>query len=333
MEEQVISISEIIDAVKKRWKIIALCTLIATLLSGIFSFFIIAPTYEASTKIFIGKEGAESEGYNSSDVSMYQNLLKTYSELIKTKDLVNRAIDNSEYDLSINNALSSISVNTVTGTQILQISYKSKSASIAKNMLENVTKEFINKAQELVPNGNVQVLEHVDDPIALVNELQRTATRGYLEVPSFIGESLFPKKSHKWVCLEINGKLVLFDKAKLPSLFPDYGKTFLNFLPYESISLRIFYLAYHQITTVRYEWKDSIDILVNPDDPYYRAFFEQDWSDEMIRTIFPYRDKKKDLQITISAFFHLVKTLVKRKMQRQSPITLEEYLKRTNQTL
>ena len=56
MEEQVISISEIIDAVKKRWKIIALCTLIATLLSGIFSFFIIAPTYEASTKIFIGKE-------------------------------------------------------------------------------------------------------------------------------------------------------------------------------------------------------------------------------------------------------------------------------------
>ena len=65
-----------------------------------------------------------------------------------------------------------------------------------------------------------QVLEHVDDPIALVNELQRTATRGYLEVPSFIGESLFPKKSHKWVCLEINGKLVLFDKAKLPSCFP-----------------------------------------------------------------------------------------------------------------
>ncbi len=164
MEEQVISISEIIDAVKKRWKIIALCTLIATLVSGIFSFFIIAPTYEASTKIFIGKEGAESEGYNSSDVSMYQNLLKTYSELIKTKDLVNRAIDNSEYDLSINNALSSISVNTVTGTQILQISYKSKSASIAKNMLENVTKEFINKAQELVPNGNVQVLEHVELP-------------------------------------------------------------------------------------------------------------------------------------------------------------------------
>ena len=159
-----ISISEIIDAVKKRWKIIALTTVLATLVSGIFSFFVISPTYEASTKIFIGKEGAESEGYNSSDVSMYQNLIKTYSELIKTKDLVNKAIDNSEYDLSVNSVLNGITVNTLTGTQILQISYQSKSPSIAKNMLESITNEFITKAEELVPNGNVKILESVEVP-------------------------------------------------------------------------------------------------------------------------------------------------------------------------
>ena len=164
MEEQVISISEIIDAVKKRWKIIALTTVLATVMSGIFSFFVISPTYEASTKIFIGKEGAESEGYNSSDVSMYQNLIKTYSELIKTKDLVNKAIDNSEYDLSVNSVLNCITVNTLTGTQILQISYQSKSPSIAKNMLESITNEFITKAEELVPNGNVKILESVELP-------------------------------------------------------------------------------------------------------------------------------------------------------------------------
>ena len=164
MEEQVISISEIIDAVKKRWKIIALTTVLATVVSGIFSFFIISPTYEASTKIFIGKEGAESEGYNSSDVSMYQNLIKTYSELIKTKDLVNKAINNSQYDLSVNSVLNGITVNTLTGTQILQISYQSKSPSIAKNILESITNEFITKAEELVPNGNVKILESVELP-------------------------------------------------------------------------------------------------------------------------------------------------------------------------
>ena len=164
MEEQVISISEIIDAVKKWWKIIALTTVLATVVSGIFSFCVISPTYEASTKIFIGKEGDESEWYNSSDVSMYQNLIKTYSELIKTKDLVNKAIDNSQYDLSVNSVLNGITVNTLTGTQILQISYQSKSPSVAKNILESITNEFITKAEELVPNGNVKILESVEIP-------------------------------------------------------------------------------------------------------------------------------------------------------------------------
>ena len=137
MEEQVISISEIIDAVKKRWKIIALCTLIATLVSGIFNFFIIAPTYEASTKVFIGKEESSVENYNYNDITMYQKLLKTYSELIKTKDLINRSITNSEYELEVEDVLNNVSVTTVADTQMIQIAYKSTSPNIAKNMLEN----------------------------------------------------------------------------------------------------------------------------------------------------------------------------------------------------
>ncbi|OKZ87656.1 YveK family protein [Clostridium sp. 29_15] len=164
MEEQVISISEIIDAVKKRWKIIALCTLIATLVSGIFTFFIIAPTYEASTKVFIGKEESSVENYNYNDITMYQKLLKTYSELIKTKDLINRSITNSEYELEVEDVLNNVSITTVADTQMIQIAYKSTSPNIAKNMLENITNEFITTAQELVPNGNVRVLETVELP-------------------------------------------------------------------------------------------------------------------------------------------------------------------------
>ena len=164
MEEQVISISEIIDAVKKRWKIIALTTVLATLVSGIFSFFVISPTYEASTKVFIGKEESSMESYNYNDITMYQKLLKTYSELIKTKDLINRAITNSKYELKVKEVLNDVSVTTVTDTQMIQISYRSTSPNIAKNMLENITNEFIATAQELVPNGNVRILESVELP-------------------------------------------------------------------------------------------------------------------------------------------------------------------------
>lgn len=55
MEEQVISIEEIFEALKKRWKMIALITILSTVIAGVFSFFIIDPVYEASTKLFVGK--------------------------------------------------------------------------------------------------------------------------------------------------------------------------------------------------------------------------------------------------------------------------------------
>ena len=174
-----------------------------------------------------------------------------------------------------------------------------------------------------------QVLEHVEDPVAFVNELQRVSQRGYLELPSFIGESLFPKQSHKWVCLEIDQKLVLYEKSKLPPLFPNYGKTFLNLLPYESIALRVFYLSYHQMHTIRHEWKDSIEIVVNSENEFYKSFFEQTWTEEMSRVIFPPHSKKQDIKVSLHALRHLISNFIKRKLKNTLPISLEEYTKLT----
>ena len=173
-----------------------------------------------------------------------------------------------------------------------------------------------------------QVLEHVDDPEAFVRELQRVAPAGYLEVPSLVGEALCPKQAHKWVCLEIDDKLVLFEKACLPGFFPDFGHMFINFLPYESLGLRLFYLSCHQANAVRYEWKESVELLVNPQDEYYRSFFTKPWSDEMCRTIFPTRSKKQEITALYKALHCLVCDKLHRMMHPRTPISLQEYKKR-----
>ena len=165
MEEQVISISEIFEAIKKRWIIIVAITLTATIISGIISFFVIDPVYEASTKVFVGKEENDNAAYNSSEINMYQQLLQTYAQAIKTKDLVNRAISGLKYDgLEARNVVESLTVNPISNTQILQIKYQSKDPNEAKAVLKSVTDEFIVTAKELVPNGNVRVIEEVELP-------------------------------------------------------------------------------------------------------------------------------------------------------------------------
>lgn len=164
MEEQVISIEEIFEALKKRWKMIALITILATIVSGVLSFFVINPVYEASTKVFIGKEENSEEGYNSSDIQMYQKLLKTYAQAIKTRDLLDAAIKETKYDLTVGQVSSGLTVTPVTDTQILEIKYQSLDPKEAEVILKSISNEFIKISKELVPNGNVRVIETVEMP-------------------------------------------------------------------------------------------------------------------------------------------------------------------------
>ena len=165
MEEQVISLSEIFEAIKKRWIMIVAITLSATLISGILSFFVIKPVYETSTKLFIGKEESEDTVYNTNDIQMYQKLLQTYAQAIKTKDLVNRAISGLKYDdLETKDIVDDLTVNPIASTQILQISYESKDPKEAKEILKSITDEFMVTAKELDPNGNVRIIEDIELP-------------------------------------------------------------------------------------------------------------------------------------------------------------------------
>ena len=164
MEVRVISISEIFEVLKKRWLLLVSITLVATLISIILNFFVIKPVYETSTKVFIGKEENNLEGYNSNDIQMYQKLLQTYAETIKTNEVIKAAINNINADLTVKGIKESLVITPVSDTQILQIKYKNKSPEIAKEVLENITNEFILLAKELVPNGNVRVIESVELP-------------------------------------------------------------------------------------------------------------------------------------------------------------------------
>ena len=166
MNEEIIKIEDIMDVLRKRWKMILSITLIATIFSAIISFFIISPKYEASTKVFIGKENVQGQDqvYNNNDVQMYQKLLKTYAEVIQTNDLVERAINSEKLDLVSEDVLKGLTVTPRADTQILEISYTSTDKVLAKEVVDSITNEFIKSSTELIPNGNVKVIESVKVP-------------------------------------------------------------------------------------------------------------------------------------------------------------------------
>lgn len=174
-----------------------------------------------------------------------------------------------------------------------------------------------------------QVLEHVENPIKFIEELSRVAKRGYIETPSLLGEFLFPKNSHKWAILAIDSKLVFYEKSLMPGNYKnDYGELFLNYLPYQSLPYKLLWLTEDDITLNKYEWKDNIEILINPSDEYYSSFFLRKWNREMVEKIFPPRSLSTEVKRTVQAFFYLIKSKIREKKdKRHQPMGLEEYLK------
>lgn len=155
---------ELLKSLIKNMKFIVIITLIFTILGCGLSFFIISQQYEAKTKILIQKEEIKGEYFNNNDIQMYQKLLSTYTEIIKTNNLIQKVIDENNLDLTSEEVLDKIDVRQKNNSQILEISYKSKNRDEAEKLVKGITNEFLSRAGELIPNGKVTVVENVKLP-------------------------------------------------------------------------------------------------------------------------------------------------------------------------
>lgn len=165
------NISEVLDGIKDKWKNVVLIVLSFLLISSIYNIFFINKEYEANVKIFIGKQKFKNitETYNNEEINLYQRLITTYSEVIKSKKLINESIKGSKmnylqdkykninYDLLMEN----LTINPIANTQIIEIKYKSLNPQQSYDLLYSITENLISYSKELYPNVNITVLEQV----------------------------------------------------------------------------------------------------------------------------------------------------------------------------
>ena len=165
------NISKVLDEIKDKWKNIVLIVLSFLLISSIYNIFFINKEYEANVKIFIGKQKFKNitETYNNEEINLYQRLITTYSEVIKSKKLINESIKGSKmnylqdkykninYDLLMEN----LTVNPIANTQIIEIKYKSLNPQQSYDLLYSITENLISYSKELYPNVNITILEQV----------------------------------------------------------------------------------------------------------------------------------------------------------------------------
>ena len=94
MEEETISLRELFATIRKRMSLILVITVLATVVSGVVSYTMLKPVYQASTQILVSQAAAgslrEIAGISLDNDSKY---IETYNVILKSPYILDQVIE------------------------------------------------------------------------------------------------------------------------------------------------------------------------------------------------------------------------------------------------
>lgn len=163
MEEE-IELRQYWEVLRKRWIIVVVLPLIAALTSGIVSFFVIKPVYQASTTLIVGKKASESAqaagqmlDYNV--LMANQQLAKTYGTIAQSRTVEQNVIKDLNLPLTVEGLDKLITVNPVKNTEILEIQISNTNPELAANIANTMAQEFTKVVIDVKKVDSVSIVD------------------------------------------------------------------------------------------------------------------------------------------------------------------------------
>lgn len=177
-EDGGLDLVDLIFATIRRWKVIVLIT-VPIVLAGVF-FAATRPTVYTATVTMMVTNPEETTTMGGANLEVSDNLIVTYTQLAKSKDIMARVI--KKYDLSDSpeELANKVAISPVSGTSFLKISYKNSEPQLTVPVINEVANEFIYKIAQVVRLRNISILENATAPYQLPKN------RGVITIASII---------------------------------------------------------------------------------------------------------------------------------------------------
>ena len=109
---------------------------ICGLISGLVSFFVLEPVYQANTSLIVNKEVKDetTQMTTTDDLNYVQKLAITYGEIIKSRTVITSTIEKLKLDMTYEELVGAVSVTNVDNTQIIKISVQNNNQCSNKNL-------------------------------------------------------------------------------------------------------------------------------------------------------------------------------------------------------
>ena len=158
--EETVDLREYFGIVKKRFWIVALITIIAVVVIGVISFFMLNPVYEAKSTLIVNTEkNEETQMITGDQFNVTQKLAVTYGEIIKSRSVLDDVIKNLKLDDEYGDLVKSVTVSPVKDTQIISISVQDTNKEKARDIANEIPKVFKKEAKRITKANDIQVID------------------------------------------------------------------------------------------------------------------------------------------------------------------------------
>ena len=130
--------------------------------------FIKVPLYNSSTTIVltINNESELNTSITQNDITINQKLVATYRQIIKSRRVLDKVIENLELDMEASTLSKKVSVTNETDTELLKITVSDEDPELAAMIADEIAKVF---SEDIVDIYNIKNVSIIDK--ALVSEI------------------------------------------------------------------------------------------------------------------------------------------------------------------
>lgn len=166
---ETIDLKDLFDYYKSKLGVVILFVVLVGILGCLYGLFIQKPMYKSSTSIVLISEAKDNSQLTYNDVSVNQNLVSTYSEIVKSKRVLSQVINNLNLNYTYGALSNNIEVSSVTGTQIIKITVTDENSKTAMKVANEIGKVFAKEIPELYNISNVNILDTAEQPSSAYN--------------------------------------------------------------------------------------------------------------------------------------------------------------------
>jgi len=163
--EQEIDLREYLGILRRRWWMIALITLMALLLTVIYSFFIVTPIYESATTVMVSSPVSATGGtVDMNELNLNRRLAETYGEIVRSRRVANQVITEMNLDMLPGELNNKVQVSQVRDTEFIRISVTDPNPTMATAIANNIAEAFKDNVVEIMNVDNVSTLDEAVTP-------------------------------------------------------------------------------------------------------------------------------------------------------------------------